>query len=113
MNAGIIIVDIIILLVAIVILKDVVKSRTTNRVKNEFKQELNRILKLCQDKIVQISTKPSDKEEDIVNVKGFGEIVKVSEKLFKPILYYYDSIKEEAWFSVMSNGTTYRYILRK
>lgn len=105
--------DIILLGVAIVLIKQVMKSRTINRVKNEFRQELNRILKLCQDKIVQVSTKPNEKLEDIVFVKDFGEIVKLSEELFKPILYYFDTRNEEAWFSVMSGTTTYRYILRK
>ena len=84
-----------------------------NKTRNEFRQELNRILKICQDKIVQVSTKPIDKPEDVVLVKDFGEIVKISEELFKPILYYFDSQKEEAWFSVMSGKTTYRYILKK
>lgn len=106
-------VDVILLGIAITLIKRVTKSRTINRVKNEFRQELNRILKLCQDKIVQVSTKPNEKLEDIVFVKDFGEIVKLSEELFKPILYYFDTRNEEAWFSVMSGKTTYRYILRK
>lgn len=108
-----IILDIVLLFIAILIVKYVTKSKTIHTVKNEYRQELNRILKLCQDKIVQVSTKPMDNPDDIVYVKDFGEIIKVSEELFKPILYYYDNEKEEAWFSVMSSGTVYRYILRK
>ena len=30
------------------------RAKATNRVKNEFRQELNKILKICQDKIVQV-----------------------------------------------------------
>lgn len=112
-NIFIIILDIILLVISILLLKYATKSKATNRVRNEFRQELNRILKICQDKIVQVSTKPIDKPEDVVLVKDFGEIVKISEELFKPILYYFDSQKEEAWFSVMSGKTTYRYILKK
>ena len=70
-------------------------------------------MKICQDKIVQVSTRPTDNPDSIVYVKDFGEIVKVSEELFKPILYYSDNQKEEAWFSVMSGNTTYRYILKR
>lgn len=112
-NVVVIIVDIILLVIAFALARYVAKSRTANRVRNEFRQELNRILKICQDKIVQVSTKPSETSENIVYVKDFGEIFKVSEELFKPILYYFDNEKEEAWFSVMSGGTAYRYILKR
>lgn len=112
-NVFIIIIDAILLVIAIALLKYVTKSKATNRVRNEFRQELNRILKICQDKIVQVRNKPVDKTGDVVLVKDFGEIVKVSEELFKPILYYFDVQKEEAWFSVMSGNTTYRYILKR
>lgn len=101
------------IIIAICILKYLSKFRTTNIVKNEFRQELNRILKICQDKIVQVSNKPVADEEDTVSVKDFGEIVKVSEELFKPILYYYDDKEEEAWFCVMASKIVYKYILKK
>ena len=111
-NIVIIILDIIIIIISIGVLRYLMKAKATNRVKNEFRQELNRILKICQDKIVQISSKPHDLPENVVYVKDFGEIFKVSEELFKPILYYFDNEKQEAWFSVITGGTTYRYILK-
>lgn len=101
------------IVIAIVIFKYLSKFRTANVVRNEFRQELNRILKICQDKIVQVDTKPITTPEDTVTVKDFGEIVKVSEELFKPILYYYDNEEEEAWFSVMTGKIVYKYILKK
>lgn len=107
------IVDIILLIISIALIKYATKSKTANRIKNEFRLELNKILKICQDKIVQVSDKPNDKIENVVHVKDFGEIVKVSEELFKPILYYLDKQNEEAWFSVMSGKNVYRYILKK
>lgn len=112
-NILIIIIDIILLAIAVSLLKYVSKFRTANRVRDEFRLELNRILKICQDKIVQIKNEPNDKLSDVVVVKDFGEIVKVSEELFKPILYYYDNKKDEAWFSVMSGNNVYRFILRR
>ena len=84
-NIAIIIIDIVVIIISIAVLRYLMKAKATNRVKNEFRQELNRILKLCQDKIVQVSTKPNDLPENIVLVKDFGEIFKVSEELFKPI----------------------------
>lgn len=111
-NIVIIIIDIIVIIVSILLLKYVLKARASNRIRNEFRQELNRILKLCQDKIVQVKNRPQDNPENLVYVKDFGEIVKVSEELFKPILYYLDNENQEAWFSVMSGDSTYRYILK-
>lgn len=107
-----IILDVIFIAVALIIFRYISKFRVANRVKNEYKQELNRILKICQDKIVQVNTKPNEKSENIVHVKDFGEIVKVSEELFKPILYYFDNEKQEAWFSVMTGNIEYRFIFK-
>lgn len=111
-NAFGVLVDLIAMAVAIYLLRYTARAQVTNIIKNEYKQELNRILKLCQDKIVKVSTRP-ETTGNIVAVKDFGEIVKLSEELFKPILYYFDQEGEEAWFSVMSNNVTYRYILKK
>lgn len=84
-----------------------------NKTRNEFRLELNRILRLCQDKIVQVSSNLDVDTTNLIDVKDFGEIVKVSEELFKPILYWISPRDDEAWFTVMSNGVTYRYILKK
>lgn len=92
-----------------------IKTNTVamNKTRNEFRLELNRILRLCQDKIVQVSSNLDVDTTNLIDVKDFGEIVKVSEELFKPILYWISSRDDEAWFTVMSNGVTYRYILKK
>ena len=107
------VIDIILMITAIYALRYVSKSKIANVVRNEYKYELNRILKICQDKIVQVSTRPNDEEIEVVYVKDFGEIFKVSEELFKPILYYNAKENEEAWFSVMSGKTSYRFVLKK
>ena len=107
------VIDIILMIIAIYALRYVAKSKIANVVRNEYKYELNRILKICQDKIVQVSTRPNDEEIEVVYVKDFGEIFKVSEELFKPILYYNAKENEEAWFSVMSGKTSYRFVLKK
>ena len=106
-------IDIVLIIIAIFVLRYVSKFKIANVVRNEYKYELNRILKICQDKIVQVSTRPNDEEIEVVYVKDFGEIFKVSEELFKPILYYNAKENEEAWFSVMSGKTSYRFVLKK
>lgn len=100
-------------IISIAILRYVCRRTSPmNKIKNEYRQELNRILRLCQDKIVQVSTQIDIRNEKIIDVKDFGEIIKVSEELFKPILYWSAKDKEEAWFYVVSNNVTYRYILK-
>ena len=106
-------IDLALMVLAVLVLRYISKFKVANVVRNEYKYELNRILKICQDKIVQVSTKPNDEEIEVVYVKDFGEIFKVSEELFKPILYYNAKENEEAWFSVMSGKTSYRFVLKK
>ena len=112
-NSIIIIFDLVIIIAASALLRYALKTKVANTVRNEYKLELNRILRICNDKIVRLSTRPNDEDTEVVFVKDFGEIVKVSEELFKPILYYSEKDKEEAWFSVVSGKTSYRYILKK
>ena len=57
---GFIILDLVMLIVAAALLRYALVAKVINQVRNEFKYELNRILKICQDKIVEISTKPND-----------------------------------------------------
>ena len=112
-NVPVLAINVIIFIGSIALLGTVLKRKTVNIVRNEYRQELNRILRLCQDKIVQVGQNPAIDKENIVDVTDFGEIIKVSEELFKPILYYYDDKAEEAIFSVISNGVVYRHILKK
>lgn len=91
------------------------KTKKLNTIKNEFKLELNRILKSCQDRIVIVKNKVDADEENIIEVNDFGELIKLSEELYKPILCWVsdDINNEEAWFSVLSNKVGYRFILKK
>ena len=108
------IIGVIMLVVSIAIFRYILlKTVPMNKTRNEFRLELNRILRLCQDKIVQVSSNLEVDTTNVIDVKDFGEIVKVSEELFKPILYWISPRDTEAWFTVMSHGVTYRYILKK
>lgn len=91
------------------------KTRKRNFIKNEFKLELNRILKACQDRIVIVKNQVETDEENIIDVHNFGELIKLSEELYKPILCWIsdDLNNEQAWFSVISNKIKYRFILKK
>lgn len=90
-----------------------VKTYIAYNIRNDFKLELNRILKSCQDRIVVVKNKVEVEGNDIIDVKSFVELIKLSEELFKPILYWSPEEEEnEAQFYVMSNKIAYRYILK-
>ena len=74
------------------------RTTNTNRVKNEYKAELNRLLKGCEEKIVEVSQKIETEGQNLVDVREFDEIIKVSEELFKPILFWNNEKEEESWF---------------
>ena len=112
-NAPLVVVNILMFVVGMILFVFSLKFKSINIVRNEYRQELNRILKLCQDKIIQVNENPSLEKENIINVTDFGEIIKVSEELFKPILYWFDEKTEEAQFCVISENVVYKYILKK
>lgn len=89
------------------------KTKNSNTIKNEYKIELNRILKGCEEKIVEVKEKVEVDGQNLVSVKEFEEIIKVSEELFKPILYWNNESKEESWFCVLGNNIIYRYVLKR
>lgn len=112
-NTVTIVLNIIGIIIALVILSIVLRRKSVNIIRNEYRQELNRLLRICQDKIVKVSQNPNSEKENVMDVADFGEIVKLSEELFQPILYWYCEATGEAHFSVISNNSSYRFILKK
>lgn len=90
-----------------------IKTCNNNNVKNEYKIELNKILKGCDEKLVEVNAKIEIEGQNLVDVKEFDEIIKVSEELNKPILYWNDEKNEESWFCVIGNNMIYRFILKR
>ena len=110
-------------------IKSILNGSDLEQILKLRKQELETKISLSSSQLLQINNLLEGKNmehEVIVKeipsytvyykegvVKDFGEIVKVSEELFKPILYWISPRNDEAWFTVMSHGVTYRYILKK
>lgn len=90
-----------------------VKTENGNNVRNEYKVELNKIIKGCSEKIVESNSRIDIEGQGLVDVREFAEVLKVSEELFKPILYWNNEKEEESWFCVLGNNVVYRYILRR
>ena len=89
------------------------RFQTVNKIKNEFRTELNRIIKLCKEKLVQVDNLNDSSSQNIIFVKDFEEIYRISEEVFKPILYWISPKNNEAYFTVISDEMTYRYILKR
>ena len=113
MNKTLLVVNILVFVVGLGLLTYSIVLKSAHIVRNEYRQELNRILRLCQDKIIKVSQNPNLEQIKVVDVNDFGEIVKASEELFKPILYWFNESTDQAEFSVISNDVIYRYILKK
>ena len=90
------------------------KTKKLNSIRNEFKLELNRILKSCQDRIVIVESEVKTDSESVINVKDFGELIKLSEELYKPILCWISDDFEhgEAHFFIISNKVKYIFVLK-
>lgn len=112
-NRVLIILNITAIIISCIWLKYILtKTTNMNTVRNNYRLELNRILKSCEDKIVKLSQAVDLEGKEIIEVNDFGELIKLSEELFKPILYWYSNETEEAEFFVITNNVIYRYILK-
>ena len=86
------------------------ETKTMNKITNMFKVELNQILGACGDRIVKIDSEIKTTGITLIELKDINELVKLSEELYKPILYYQVPNKKEAWFCLTLENETYRYI---
>ena len=83
-----------------------------NKIRNDYRYELNKMLRACQDKIIKINDKADIKLDTVIDVKDFEEIIKASDELFKPIIYWESKDDDEAWFNVISGEITYRFVYK-
>ena len=86
------------------------KTRELKTIRNEFKLELNRILKSYEDKIVEIQDLNNIDLEKATKVKDILQLRKLAEEALVPIYSY---IKEdEAYFIVTKYENSYIFILK-
>lgn len=113
-NIFIVILDIILFSIGLMIIRYIYsKTIIARNLKSKYKVELNKILRLCQDKIVQVSTQVEVNRGEIIDVRDFGELIKLAEEIGKPIICWIDKENDEAHFCVISGGITYKYILKE
>ena len=86
------------------------RTEELKTIKNEFKLELNRILKSYEDKIVEIKDLNNFDINTATKVKDIVQLRKLAEEAFVPIYCY---IKEdEAYFIVIKYENRYVFVLK-
>ena len=109
---GKLIISIVAIVIALLVLKFIIcKTEELRVIKNEFKVELNRILKSYEDKIVEIQDLHNVDLENATKVKDILQIRKLAEEALLPI-YCYVKDEKEAYFIVTKYDKSYIYILK-
>ena len=82
-------------------------------IKNQYKGQVNDILRSYQDRIVLIKDMPQLTNKAIINLDNIDEIAKLSEELYKPILCYENDQETQTQFIIMSEDTAYVYKIKE
>ena len=94
----------------IVVLK---RTEKLNTIKNKYKLELNRILRSCENKLVQIEDLKQIDVEHATRVKDMQQLLILAEESLVPIYcYIQEEPEEEAYFIVTKYEKSYIFILR-
>ncbi len=80
--------------------------------KSQYTKTLNKILKTYDQIIVEVESPVKEKGYHIVLVKNFDEMLDLEEELRIPIIFYENTYKYRAIFTITYNDTIYKYILR-
>ncbi len=109
-----IVINSLVMLVGLLLLRGIIKkTEKLNTIRNEYKLELNRILKSCESKLVQIEDLKQIDIEHATRVKDIYQLLKLSDEALVPIYCYIkEEPQEEAYFIVTKYEKSYIYILR-
>ncbi len=112
-NIPLVAVGAVVLVIALIVFKVLVKSLLAVTRKSEYVLALNKILKEYGDIIAETHNMPDIDKYDIINVKNFNDLVDVEEELHSPILYFEVRENYESIFLIISNNTLYKFTLRE
>ena len=88
------------------------RTEKINSIKNEYKLELNRIMRSCESKLVEIEDLKQIDIEHATRVKDITQLLKLSDEALVPIYCYIKEDPEEAYFIVTKYEKSYIFILR-
>ena len=96
-------------LLVIYLLTQTTSIKTIN---NEFKLNVNKILRYYDEKIVQISSLKGLDFSQAILVVSFDELMNLAEEEGKSMLCYVDETRETAYFIVVKYNKNYVYVMR-
>ncbi len=89
------------------------RTEELRSIRNEFKLELNRILRSCEEKIVQIEDIKQIDIKHATKVKDITQLLKLSDEALVPIYCYIkEEPEQEAYFIVTKYEKNYIFILK-
>ncbi len=89
------------------------KTEELKSLKNEFKLELNRIMRSCESKLVEIEDLKQVDLTTATRVKDISQLLKLSDEALVPIYCYIkEEPEQEAYFIVTKYEKSYIFILR-
>lgn len=109
-----VIISIIVMAIGILLLRVILKrTEVLKTIKNEFKLELNRIMRSCESKLVEIEDLKQVDLATATRVKDISQLLKLSDEALVPIYCYIkEEPEQEAYFIVTKYEKSYIFILR-
>ena len=97
-----VIISIIVMVIGILLLRVILKrTEALKTIKNEFKLELNRIMRSCESKLVEIEDLKQVDLATATRVKDISQLLKLSDEALVPIYCYIkEEPEQEAYFIV-------------
>lgn len=78
----------------------------------EYDKILSRILKDYEGVVARVKKVPDFSNNTLVELETFDEILDISERLDKPILFIEMHKHQKSWFLVVNNNEIYKYVLK-
>lgn len=78
----------------------------------EYDRQLGRILKDYEGIVARVKKVPDFNGRTVIELESFDEILDISEKLDKPILFLEMHKHQKSWFLVVNHNEIYKYALK-
>ena len=107
-------ISVIVMMAGLILLRFILKkTENLKTIRNEFKLELNRIMRSCESKLVEIEDLKQIDLSTATRVKDISQLLKLSDEALVPIYCYIkEEPTEEAYFIVTKYEKSYIFILR-
>lgn len=79
---------------------------------SKYQEKKKHIMRRYSDIIAEVTTKPSIKDLEVIDIKHFDDLVDIEEELRIPILFYEVKGKYESIFIIIEDKKAYRYVLK-